>query len=49
MKFIAFFKQLFCKHEYDVEPIKGGFLVVDGWLELPYRYICRKCGKRKEK
>lgn len=48
MKIKKLIKQLFCKHEYDVKPIKGGFLFVDGWSELPYEIVCRKCGKRKE-
>lgn len=42
---IKFFKQLFCKHEYEKEYINGGFLVVDGWLVTPFQYRCKKCGK----
>jgi hypothetical protein len=42
---MRFLKQVFCKHEYEKEEIKGGFIVEDGWLVVPYRYKCKKCGK----
>ncbi len=42
--------QLFCKHQYEREYIKGGFWVKDGWLVQPYHLRCQKCGKvRKDK
>lgn len=42
---IKLLKQLFCKHEFEKEEIKGGFLVVDGLLVVPTQYRCKKCGK----
>ena len=40
--------QLFCKHEYEREYIKGGFLVKNGWLVQPYHLRCQKCGKVRD-
>jgi hypothetical protein len=42
---IKFLRQLFCKHEFEKEKIKGGFFVVDGWFFVPFQYRCKKCGK----
>ena len=39
------FTQLFCRHEYEREYIKGGFLVKDGCVVEPYLFRCKKCGK----
>lgn len=38
-------RKVFCNHEWEEEVITGGFIVVDGWLEHPVQYRCKKCGK----
>jgi len=45
MRLIDAFRKLFCEHEWEKEVIKGGFLVVDGWLVNPVQYRCKSCGK----
>lgn len=47
-KLLVKITQLFCKHEYEGEYIKGGFLVKDSWLVQPYQLRCKKCGKVRD-
>lgn len=39
---IKWFKQFFCKHEYQVRTYNEGFYDYEIWVE------CIKCGKQKE-
>lgn len=46
---LRWLKRLVCKHEFEDEEIRGGFIIKDGWFVIPTICRCKKCGKTRSK